>query len=155
MIANNCFVTNCLPHNSTMECFHLEDDVAVCCLKADSSDIADAHEKLQRMLGKGRRHFGIAFPHEGELLYWAAAEINEQVYNETPGCEMFVVKRGNYMAITASGLSEDIVYAGHAFTRLINNPGISPSSCFVTCYLTEGGHANNVKDVRYMVRLAG
>jgi hypothetical protein len=141
-----------------MEKFKLEKDINLFCLKADSfpNGIKAAHQdlaSLAKSYGK-RNHFGVSYLYDNEILYMAAAELKSAKEEIPAGCEIYTLKKGNYISIYISDFAKDSSQIEKAFKTLLADPGIDENGCCAECYFPEGTDGNNAKDVRCMVRLA-
>jgi hypothetical protein len=133
-----------------METFLLTHDIKVLYVKADHfpEGIMAAHEKLHSLLSSNNRiFFGISAPDRtGEIIYKAAAEEIIKGEAEKLNLDSFVIKKGNYYAITLLDFVKEPTAIRNAFQKLIHLPGIDPLGECIEWYL-------NQKDVRCMVRM--
>jgi hypothetical protein len=140
-----------------MENFKLEKDINLFCFKADSfpDGIPGAHEKMIAVTKDDavRNYYGVSYWHDDGILYMAGAELHT---GETipPGCEIYALKKGNYISVFIPDFSKDLSLIEKAFKELLDHPGIDENGCCAECYLPQGANALNAKDVRCMVRLA-
>ena len=141
-----------------MENFKLAQDIQLFCVKAESfpDGIQAAHEKLASISkpGNNRNHFGVSYLYDDEILYMAAGEIAEGMEEIPAGCEMYILKKGNYISIYISDFAKDTSQIGKAFKKLLDDPGIDPNGCCVECYSPEGSDLTTANGIRCMVRLA-
>ena len=92
---------------NSMEIYHLEKDINLFCVTATSfpEGVQAAHRELHSLLPstEGRNFFGISYPKgKGEILYRAAVEELYSGEGEKSGCELFTIKRGDYLSETLS-----------------------------------------------------
>jgi predicted transcriptional regulator YdeE len=121
--------------------------------KSFPDGIIAAHEALSLVTkNTTSNHFGISYPHDGEILYMAGEEI-EAEQNIPPGTERFTIRRGNYASFYIKNFMENLPLIEKAFGILTDDPRIDPNGCCVECYLPEGSNFKTAKDMRCMVRL--
>lgn len=133
------------------EIYKLNKDIKLLCVTADSfpEGISGAFEKLHSILqgASGRNIFGISYPgKDGKIIYKAAVEEAYPGEAEKLGCEVFVLKKGNYTSTyikNSPDIARDITTA---FGELLANQDIDPNGCCVEMY-------SGNRDVRCMVRL--
>lgn len=138
-----------------MENYFLPNDIHLACIKAVSfpNGIMEAHENINRLtahLGT-TNHFGISYPHGGEILYMAGVESHTEM---PKGCQPFMIKKGNYIGVIVKDYLKNIEQVNHVFHQLTSRADIDPNGCCVECYLPEGKNAGDATDIRCMVRLA-
>ena len=135
-----------------MEIFFLSEDVKVFYLTAESfpAGVLAAFQKLHSLIpdSLGRTTFGISHADKnGNIIYKAAVEESFEGEGEKPGCEMFVIKKGEYISITIKDIMKDIPSIGKAFKGLLSDQRIDPNGACVEKYL-------NANDVQCMIKLA-
>lgn len=134
-----------------MEKYHLEKDINVFYVKADSfpDGVKPAWEKLHAFFKAPmeRKYYGISYPDKGDgIIYMAATEETYDGEGAKYGCERFLIKKGEYISILIHDFMKDIPAIGLAFKQLTSHPGIDPAGVCVEIY--EMPH-----DVRCMVKL--
>jgi hypothetical protein len=134
-----------------MEKFFLEQDIRVLYVQASSfpEGISEAHNQLHRKLvSDSRREFyGISFPISlGKLVYKAAVKEQYDGEAEKLGCEIFIIKNGQYICKNVTDYPNNLAKIGETFRELLQEPSIDPQGCCVEMYL-------NDRDVRCMIRL--
>ena len=134
-----------------METITLENDIKVFCVTADSfpEGIMEAYKKLNEKipLSSVKRIFGLSRPENGNIVYKAAAEVNDTSEAEKIISDTLVIKKGNYISFTIYDYMKDLHAIGKAFKELLSNTGIDPEGYCVEWYVSE-------KDVKCMIRLA-
>jgi hypothetical protein len=134
-----------------MEPFHLDHDITLLCLKADSfpDGVMAAWNKLYSLLGtrEGRHAFGISWSDsKGGIIYKAAVEESYAGEAEKLGCETHVAKKGAYSSIYIPDFPSDMQSFSRAFRELLTDSRLDPQGMCVEMYI-------NDKEVRCMVRL--
>jgi hypothetical protein len=133
-----------------MEPYHLDHDVRLCCIAADSfpEGVVTAFQKLMYIFpdqqGK-RRLFGVSWPDgHGGMVYKAAVEEKFTGEAEQLGMDSYLLKKGEYLCTVVHNFMEDIPSIGKAFCQLVDAPGVHPNTVGVEEYI-------NASDVRCMV----
>lgn len=135
-----------------MDIFILEKDIRIFCVTAESfpEGIMAAFHKLHSIIpsnGK-RRNFGISRPDSnGKIIYKAAVEESFGGESCISGCEVFIIKSGEYISITVKDFMKNIKQIGESFKELTSHPGIDPDGWCIEIY-------SNENDVLCMVKLA-
>lgn len=134
-----------------MEKYHLDDDIDVMCVTAESfpEGVMKAHQTLHSKVPAdgGRRYFGISRPEGGgKIVYKAAAEVVDDGEAEKLGLEPFTIRSGDFISQTISDFMTDPPEIGRVFDRLLHQPGIDPNGYCLEMYVSE-------TDVRCMVGL--
>ncbi|MBS1773813.1 MAG: transcriptional regulator [Bacteroidetes bacterium] len=130
-----------------MEQVILNKDISVLCVTAESfpMGIGKAFKTLEEKVDTiGRMFYGISRPDRNTIVYKAAVEAKEGEQME--GCEVFIIKKGTYIAHTILDWKKDESSIGKAFQSLLQDTRIDPNGACVEQYL-------NGKDVICMVRL--
>ncbi|HKR07204.1 MAG TPA: transcriptional regulator [Bacteroidia bacterium] len=132
-----------------MEKYFLENDIKVICFTAKSfpDKVMEAHQFLHSRLENvnSRKFFGISHPgRSGTIIYKAAAEVLNEKETEIPGCETFIIKKGEYISKFIPRFCDDVTSIGKAFKELLTYPGIDPQGYCLEMYLSD-------TDVRCMV----
>ena len=122
-----------------MDKYYLEQDIKVFYVKASSfpDGIKPAFEKLHSLIKSpvDRRFFGISYPEKpGNIIYKAAVEEKYPGEAEEPGCETFIIKKGEYTSIYIKDFMKDISSIGKAFHELLQDPGIDPKGYCLEIY---------------------
>ena len=122
-----------------MEKYYLEQDIKAFYVKASSfpGGIKPAFEKLHSLIKStvDRRFFGISYPEiPGKIIYKAAVEEMYQGEAEELGCEIFIIKKGEYTSIYIKDFMKDISSIGKAFHELLQDPGIDPKGYCLEVY---------------------
>jgi predicted transcriptional regulator YdeE len=134
-----------------MDITKLDDDITAYCMKASSfpEGVQQAHQTLHALVpyDRNRKYFGISYPVDGQITYWAAAaELNEGELSKH-GLETFVIKKGNYLFVDIKDFMQHIDQIGCTFKELIADERIDPKGACVEWYL------DNIT-CRCMVRMA-
>lgn len=134
-----------------MEKYFLEEDVKVFCVPAVSfpDGIKPAFDKLKALTASlaDRDLFGISYAAAGSvIIYKAAAQQLFECEGEKYGCEVMVLKKGEYLTETIRNWEEDVSRIGKTFQQLLADPSIDQKSFCVEWY-------KNKTDVMCMVRL--
>jgi len=134
-----------------METFQLEKDIKVFCVIAKSfpEGILEAHQTLHSMIpySVNRKYFGISFPNEkGVIIYRSAAEELSNGEAEKLNCETYLIKAGEYCAITIADYLKDLQSIDRAFKNLLSHPNLDPKGACIEWYINE-------KDVKCMIRI--
>ena len=134
-----------------MESIFLEKGIKVFYVTATPfpEGIQGAYQKLHSLIGSpaGRRFFGISYPEtSSKIIYEAAVEESHHGEGKELGCEIFIIKKGQYISIYIKDFMNDIPKIGRSFQELLADERIDPKGCCVEEYLHD-------KDVRCMVRL--
>ncbi len=134
-----------------METIKIENDIKVFCVTADSfpEGIKEAYKKLNDKipLSSVKRIFGLSRPENGNIIYKAAAEVNDTSEAEKIISDTLVIKKGNYISLTIHDYMKDLPAIGKVFKELLSNTGIDPEGYCVEWYVSE-------KEVKCMVRIA-
>lgn len=135
-----------------MEIYHLDRDIPVCCIQAESFPlgILSAHEKLHALIrfSPERNYFGISQPDRtGNIIYKAAAEEIKSGEANRLNLESMTLKQGHYLSLFIRNFHEDVQKIGRAFRQMIADPRIDPRGYCIEWYLNE-------QDVRCMVKIA-
>jgi predicted transcriptional regulator YdeE len=134
-----------------METFHLENNIKLLCITADSfpEGVLAAHQKLHSIIphSNDRGYFGISYANAAHaILYKAAAEMQHNEEAEKWNLETFVIKKGDYISTIINNYRNDIPAIGKTFNQMLKDPRIDPNGACVEWYL-------NDNDVRCMVRI--
>lgn len=135
-----------------MEIFHLEKDITVFYVQAESypEGIMAAHQQLHSKVpfSRARGYFGLSRPNEkGVIQYYACAEEMQSGEAVQYGCPCIILKAGNYNSVDLTNYRTQLSMIGETFQKLLHQPGIDPQGYCVEWYLNE-------TDMRAMVRLA-
>jgi hypothetical protein len=134
-----------------MENFYIDKDIKVFYVTATSfpSGVGAAFQKLLSFLPKpnDRILYGISFPNEkGEIIYKAAVEESYPGEGEQNGCEIFLVKKGEYWSELLIDWRRDESIVGKTFQKLLKHPGLDKNGYCLEIYPNE-------KDIRCLVPL--
>jgi hypothetical protein len=136
-----------------MEKCNFEKDIKVFCVSAKyfPDGITEAWQKLHSMLPsiQGRNFFGISRSEpeaKGTIVYKAAVEESYPGEAEKCGCEIFIIKKGEYVNETLPDWEPDPTLIGKTFQNIISNSGIDPNGYCIEMYLGE-------HEVKCMVRV--
>jgi hypothetical protein len=135
-----------------VEITELERDITTLCVTATSfpEGVLAAHEKLHALVAfsPNRKYFGISYPiGQGKIMYQAATEMTAADDADTLGCDVFFIKKGQYLSVLIPNFHSDVPSIGRTFQALLDDPRIDPHGYCLEWYL-------NDTDVRCMVRLA-
>ena len=133
-----------------MEPYHIDHDIRLCCVPAESfpDGVMAAFQQLMNIFPDQqgqRRLFGVSWPDgKGSMVYKAAVEEKFQGEAERMGMEPFLLKKGEYLSTTVHNFMNDIPSIGNAFRQLVDAPGVHPNTVGVEEYIS-------TTDVRCMV----
>lgn len=135
-----------------MEITQLDRDITALCVSATAfpEGVLAAHQKLHSLVtfSPERNYFGISYPVGlGQIMYLAATEIGAGEDADALGCDVFFIKKGQYISTLISDFMQDIPAIGRCFQTMLEDPRIDPNGYCLEWYQGE-------KDVRCMVRLA-
>ncbi|MFT3680874.1 MAG: hypothetical protein QM791_11415 [Ferruginibacter sp.] len=134
-----------------MEKYLIEKDIRVFCVTATAfpEGIKKAHETLHAMLPavKDRNFYGLSWgTGNGRIVYKAAVEESYAGEAEQLGCEVFIIRKGEYMSELLKDWQKNELVVGETFQQLLVQPRLDPNGYCVEAYLNE-------KDMRCMVPL--
>lgn len=135
-----------------IEITKIDDHITTLCVTAESfpEGVLAAHQKLHSLVeySPARKYFGISYPVGlGEIMYQAATEMAPGDDADALDCDMFFIKKGEYLSVLIRNFRDDVLSIGRIFQQLLDNPRIDPFGYCLEWYLNE-------HDVRCMVRLA-
>lgn len=135
-----------------VEITKLEKDITALCITAESfpEGVLAAHQKLHGLVSyaSDRKYFGISYPvGPGKILYQAATEMAPEDDPDVLDCDVFFIKKGDYVSVDIPDFRKDIPSIGRTFQQLLQDQRIDPNGYCLEWYLNEN-------DVRCMVRLA-
>jgi hypothetical protein len=135
-----------------IEKYRFDQDITTLCVTAESfpEGVLAAHQKLHTLVeySPTRKYFGISYPiGPGKILYQAATEMAPDEDADALDCDVFFIKKGEYLSVLLRNFREDIPGIGRTFQLLLQDPGIDPNGYCLEWYLNE-------QDVQCMVRLA-
>lgn len=133
------------------EIVHFDTDITAWCCTAESfpAGVLAAHQQLHALVQQfpGRRYFGISYPMgPGNIIYHAATESAPGEDAESLGCDVFFIKKGDYLSLLVPDFMDDLPAIGRAFQELLQDPRIDPEGYCLEWYI-------NDRDVRCMVLL--
>ena len=133
-----------------MDSFILGEDIHVLCHTATSfpEGIPAAFDHLHQTLPlkEGRRFFGISRPDKnGNIIYKAAAEVQENDEGERYGLEAFTIPGGAYNTYYIKDFRDNIAAIGECFQLLIGQAEADPNGYCIEWYIGDN-------DVKCMVR---
>ncbi len=125
-----------------MEIQNLKDDIRVFYIKADSfpSGVGEAHKKLHSLIDKNgeRKIYGISHQSStGEIIYKAAAEETYPGEAVKLGCDVFVIRKGDYICETLRNWRNDEGMIGSTFRKLLADPRIDMNGYCLEDYLND------------------
>lgn len=134
-----------------MEKYNLESDIKVFCINADSfpQGVLACWQKLHSFfqVPKERSYFGISFADkDGNIIYKAATKEEYDGEAEKYGCEIFIIRKGEYIGEKINDFMKDVTVVGTTFRKLLNIQGIDANGYCLEIYFNE-------KDVECLVKL--
>jgi hypothetical protein len=117
-----------------MKVYRQFEDVKLRCVRASTfpPDIRGAFGKLIALLPgfEGRVFFGISYQSEkGEIIYQAAVLDPGMEKRNWPGCEEFILEKGDYLVEMVRNWREDSSSIGTAFRKLTQTEAVIRFPC--------------------------
>jgi hypothetical protein len=134
-----------------MDITKVDADITAYCMKASSfpEGIQQAHQSLHALIpfDTNRKYFGISYPVDGQINYWAAATELTDGEMSRHGLETFVIKKGNYLFADIKDYMQNFKQIGCTFRDILADNRIDPKGACIEWYM------DNVT-CRCMVRMA-
>jgi hypothetical protein len=135
-----------------MEEYYIDKDIKVFYVRATSfpGGVGGAFQKLLSFLPKPNERllYAISSSNEkGIIIYKAAVEESFPGEGEQNGCEIFVIKKGEYWSELLPDWRKDESIVGKTFQKLLKHPDLDKSGYCLEIYPNE-------KDIRCLVPLS-